>query len=67
VIGEETLSVETAREALDSPISNFVSDPREIESGTEIFTRYAAELGKTDERLSLDQIFDYSIYDSVTE
>lgn len=67
VIGEETLSVETAREALDSPISNFVSDPREIENGVEIFTEYAAELGKTDERLTLDEIFDYSIYESVTE
>ena len=67
VIGEETLSVETAREALDSPISNFVSDPRAIENGAEIFTEYAAELGKTDERLSLDQVFDYSLYDSVTE
>ncbi|NHN47740.1 ABC transporter substrate-binding protein [Halostella sp. JP-L12] len=67
VIGEETLSVETARRALDSPISNFVSDPREIENGTEIFTEYAAELGKTDERLSLDDVFDYSLYDAVTE
>ena len=66
VIGEQTLSPETARAAMESPLSNFVSDPREIENGAEVFTEYAAELGKTDDRLTLDDVFDYDIYDSVT-
>ncbi|MEM4781411.1 MAG: ABC transporter substrate-binding protein [Halalkalicoccus sp.] len=65
VIGASSLPVERARAALDSPLSNFVSDPREIESGTEIFAEYAHELGRTDERLSLEEIFDYDLYESV--
>jgi NitT/TauT family transport system substrate-binding protein len=66
VVGEETLSVETAKAAMDSPLSNFVSDPHSIESGTEIFADYAERLGKTSEELSLEAIFDYGPYDSVT-
>lgn len=54
-----------AREALDGPLSNFVTDPREIESGTEIFSEFAANNGQIDEQLSLDQIFDYSVYDNL--
>lgn len=66
VIGESSLPVERARKALDSPLSNFVSDPREIEEGTEIFAEYAHELGRTDERLSLEDVFDYDLYESVS-
>nr|WP_303650252.1 ABC transporter substrate-binding protein [Halalkalicoccus sp. NIPERK01] len=64
VIGASSLPVERARAALDSPLSNFVSDPREIESGTEIFAEYAAELGRTDERLALEDVFDYDLYEA---
>lgn len=65
VIGESSLSPETAKQAMDSPLSNFVTDPHVIEDGTEVFAEYAAELGKTDAELSIDQIFDYSLYDSL--
>ncbi len=65
VIGERTLPVERARKALDSPLSNFVTDPREIENGTKIFAEYAAELGKTDAKLSTSDVFDYSLYESL--
>lgn len=54
-----------ARAALDGPLSNFVSDPREIENGTEIFSQFAHQNGQIDEELSLEQIFDYSIYDGL--
>lgn len=63
VIGEQSLPPETAKRAMESPLSNFITDPHEIEDGTEIFAEYAAELGKTDEQLSMEQVFDYSIYD----
>jgi NitT/TauT family transport system substrate-binding protein len=66
VIGEQNLPVETAREAMDSPLSNFVSDPRGIESGTEVFAEYANRLGKTDRRLSIDRVFDYGPYDALS-
>jgi NitT/TauT family transport system substrate-binding protein len=64
VVGE-SLPTETAREALRSPLSNFVTDPHRIEDGTEIFASYAAALGKTDRELSVDDIFDYSVYDGL--
>lgn len=65
VIGASSLPVEQARAALDSPLSNFVSDPREIESGTEIFAEYAHDLGRNDEHLALEDIFDYDLYETV--
>ncbi|WP_327052361.1 ABC transporter substrate-binding protein [Halomicrococcus gelatinilyticus] len=66
VIGEEALSVETARKAMDSPAADFVSDPYDVESGAKIFSEYAARLGKTDQRLSVEQLFDFSLYEDVT-
>ncbi|MGM0604890.1 MAG: ABC transporter substrate-binding protein [Halobacteriota archaeon] len=56
---------ERARRALESPLSNFVTDPRMIESGTEVFASVAAANGQTDSELRVDEIFDYSVYDSV--
>ncbi|MDZ7747395.1 MAG: ABC transporter substrate-binding protein [Halobacteriales archaeon] len=64
-IGSETLSPETAKRAMDSPLSNFISDPHLIEDGTDTFAEYAAALGQTDTRLSTNQIFDYSLYDNL--
>ena len=56
---------EEARLALDGPISNFVSDPREIERGTATFASFINELGQIDSELTADDIFDYSVYDSL--
>ncbi|MHB9285753.1 ABC transporter substrate-binding protein [Halobacteriales archaeon Cl-PHB] len=67
VVGEQSLSVPVARDAMDSAGSNFVSAPNEIESGVEVFTSYAHDLGKTDESLGLDQVFDRSLYESATQ
>ncbi|SDM80824.1 NitT/TauT family transport system substrate-binding protein [Halogranum gelatinilyticum] len=65
VIGESSLPVETARAALDSKASDFISDPHEIEGGAEIFAEYAHRLGKTEAELTIDELFDYGIYDSL--
>jgi NitT/TauT family transport system substrate-binding protein len=51
-----------AEQALAGPLANFVTDPAEIRSGTEIFAEFAAANGQTDEQLTTDQIFDTSIY-----
>ncbi|QIO23382.1 ABC transporter substrate-binding protein [Haloarcula sp. JP-L23] len=59
------MDADQALSALQGPLSNFVTDPREIENGTKIFSRFANENGQIDQRLSLDQIFDYSVYDSL--
>jgi NitT/TauT family transport system substrate-binding protein len=65
VIGEEALPVETARQAMRSRASAFITNPHEIESGASIFARYAARLGKTQEELGVDSMFDYGVYDSL--
>ncbi|SEH45766.1 NitT/TauT family transport system substrate-binding protein [Halopenitus malekzadehii] len=54
-----------ARTALESPLSNFITDPREIESGTEVFARFAEANGQTDEQRTIDEIFDYSVYEGL--
>jgi NitT/TauT family transport system substrate-binding protein len=59
------MAADQAQTALEGPLSNFVTDPREIENGTEIFSEFAAQNGQIDEQLSLDQIFDYSIYEGL--
>lgn len=65
VIGEQALPVETARQAMDSRASAFITDPHEIESQSETFSAYAHQLGKTDQRLSKSAMFDFEIYDGL--
>jgi NitT/TauT family transport system substrate-binding protein len=59
------MGADLARRALDGPLSNFVTDPRSIESGVEILSRFAAQNGQIESALSLDQIFDYSVYEGL--
>jgi len=59
------LDSDRALSALQGPLSNFVTDPREIENGTEIFSEFAARTGKLDQQLSLEEIFDYSVYEAL--
>ncbi|WP_276272353.1 ABC transporter substrate-binding protein [Haloarcula litorea] len=59
------MPTEMARSALGGPLSNFVTDPREIENGTSIFSRFAYENDQIEQRLSVDQIFDFGVYDSL--
>jgi len=59
------MDAEQALSALQGPLSNFVTDPGEIENGTAIFSQFAAENGQIEEELSLEQIFDDSVYDNL--
>jgi NitT/TauT family transport system substrate-binding protein len=59
------MGADLAREALGGPLANFVTDPRAIESGVEIFSRFAAQNGQIESELSLDQVFDYSVYEGL--
>jgi NitT/TauT family transport system substrate-binding protein len=65
VIGEEALPVETAKQAMQSRASAFITNPHEIENGAGIFSQYAARLDKTSEELSIERMFDYGVYDSL--
>lgn len=59
------MGADQALSALQGPLSNFVTDPREIENGAKIFSQFANQNGQIESELSLDQIFDYSVYDGL--
>ena len=65
VIGKEALPVKTAQKAMESRASAFVTNPHEIESGAKIFSEYAKRAGKIEEQLTVEQLFDYGVYDSL--
>ncbi|SFG78567.1 NitT/TauT family transport system substrate-binding protein [Halopelagius inordinatus] len=65
VIGKSSLPVETARKAMDSPASDFVTDPHAITDGAKIFSEYAVAADKVSEPLSNDALFDLDIYDGL--
>ena len=54
-----------ARKALDSPLSNFITDPNEITDATQVFSAFAADNGQISEQLTNDAIFDLDVYDSL--
>lgn len=66
-IVEEGIGMDQDRalKALQGPLSNFVTDPREIENGTGIFASFAYENDQIDQELSFEQIFDYSVYENL--
>ena len=59
------MRADRARKALDSPLSNFVTDPAEITEATPVFSEFATNNGQIDEELTNDRIFDLSVYDSL--
>lgn len=59
------MPADRARKALDSPLSNFVTDPAEITDATPVFSEFAANNGQIDEQLTNEQVFDLSVYDSL--
>jgi len=59
------MPADRARRALDSPLSNFVTDPAEITEATPVFSEFAANNGQIDEQLSNEAIFDFEVYDSL--
>ncbi|QDX41470.1 ABC transporter substrate-binding protein [Salarchaeum sp. JOR-1] len=67
VIGPDVLPENIARRAMASKASDFISNPHKIESGARTFAAYAHRLGKIRQKLTIDQLFDYSLYDGVSE
>ncbi|MFC7166440.1 ABC transporter substrate-binding protein [Halospeciosus flavus] len=66
VIGTDVLPVDIAQQAMQSKASDFISNPHEIAEPTKVFAEYTSRL-KGIEKLSNDQVFDFSVYDSVVE
>ncbi|MFB6140590.1 MAG: ABC transporter substrate-binding protein [Halosimplex sp.] len=61
----DSLDESTAKAAMDSRASAFVSDPHAIEDHAVTFSEYASRLGKTDKKLSKSEMFDFEVYDSL--
>ena len=59
------MPAERARKALDSPLSNFITNPNEITEATQVFSEFAADNGQISEQLTNDAIFDLDVYDSL--
>ena len=59
------MSSDQALEALRGPLANFVTDPREIVDGTEIFADFAYDNGQIEQELSTDSIFDHTVYEGL--
>lgn len=65
--GESALDVETARRALESPATNYLTDPHEIVSGTAVLAEYAHRLGKTDTVIDAESLIEPAYYDRVID
>jgi NitT/TauT family transport system substrate-binding protein len=61
----DSLPVETALQAIKSPASTYVSDPREIEAGTNVFAEYMRSRGMLESDVGFAEAFDRSLYDAV--
>lgn len=59
------MPADRARRALDSPLSNFITDPREITEATQVFSEFAHRNGQIDEQRSTEEIFDLEVYDAL--
>lgn len=62
----DSLSTATARQAIDSAASSYVSDPREIEAGTGVFADYMRSKGMLDSDVGFAEAFDLDVYDAVS-
>jgi len=61
----DSLDESTARAAMDSQASAFVTNPHDIEDQAVTFSEYASRLGKTDVELSKSEMFDFGVYDGL--
>ncbi|MFC7132943.1 MULTISPECIES: ABC transporter substrate-binding protein [Salinibaculum] len=67
VIGSDVLSSSVARTAINSPASNFISNPRRIVDKSLVYNDFHQQLDSVGEDLSEGDIFDHSFYDEVSD
>jgi NitT/TauT family transport system substrate-binding protein len=67
VIGTDVLPAEVATAAIDSPASNFVSNPHRVVEKTLVYNDFHRRLGSVDADLSERDVFDHSFYDEVSD
>ncbi len=67
VIGSDILTSDVATTAINSPASNFISNPHRIVDKSLIYNDFHQQLGNVDEDLSEGDIFDHSFYEEVSD
>ncbi|MFB6106047.1 MAG: ABC transporter substrate-binding protein [Halobacteriaceae archaeon] len=66
VVGESVLPEDVAMAAMESPLEEYIGDPRQIVEGAKVYSRYGKRLGKLDAEVGTEDLFDFSLYDEVT-
>ncbi|QGA84082.1 ABC-type nitrate/sulfonate/bicarbonate transport system, periplasmic component [Halomicrobium sp. LC1Hm] len=66
VIGSDLLTESLAIRAINSPASNFISNPKRIVEKSLVYNDFHQQLGSVDTDLSEGDVFDHSFYEEVT-
>lgn len=66
VIGSDILTAEVATRAINSPASNFISNPRRIVDKSLVYNDFHQQLGSVDTDLSESDVFDHSFYEEAS-
>lgn len=66
VIGSDILTPAVATQAINSPASNFISNPRRIVEKSLVYNDFHQELGSVDTDLSESDVFDHSFYEEAS-
>jgi len=66
VVGSDILSPEVATKAINSPASNFISNPRRIVEKSLVYNGFHQQLGSVDADLSESDVFDHSFYEEAS-
>ncbi|EMA37983.1 ABC transporter substrate-binding protein [Halococcus hamelinensis] len=61
------VNADLARRAIDSRASDFLSDPREVRTQSEEMAELVEEVGNTESTVSPKRLFDFGVYDGVSE
>ncbi len=66
-IGPDVLPESVAIEAINSPASTFIADPRRIVEQSLVYNEFHQQLGSVDTDLTEEDVFEYRFYDEVTD
>ena len=67
VVGSDVLPKAVAVQAINSPASNFISNPHRIVEKSLVYNDFHQQLGSVDADLSEGDVFDHSFYDQVSD
>jgi NitT/TauT family transport system substrate-binding protein len=67
VVGSDVLPREVAVQAINSPASNFISNPHRIVEKSLVYNDFHQQLGSVSKDLTEKDVFDHSFYDQVSD